>query len=165
MIGLVFFLFGIIAVIAGAFFIDGWVSWLVVIVGLCLQGLGKVLSEDNSKAGVGLTDETILRLLFYASLTDGNNSEEENKYMREYVKRRRLSEKQVKAIIEESMANKASMFIPNDEDEKIRIIDEVVGVLKADGVVTDDEREFLGEVADIIKIDKQKAFERLNRDK
>ena len=43
----------------------------------------------------------------------------------------------------------------------MRIIDEIVGVLKADGVVTDDEKDFLETIADMIKIDKSKALAKL----
>ena len=92
---------------------------------------------------------------------DGNNSEEENKYIQEYVKRRGLSEKQVKIIFAKAGKLTEPVAIPNDEDEKMRIIDEIVGVLKADGVVTDDEKDFLETIADMIKIDKSKALAKL----
>ena len=158
MVGSVVFILGLIAIIVGAIFIDGWVSWLVVIVGVILQALGKMFSQVEV---TGKTDETILRLLFLASYTDGNNSEEENKYIQEYVKRRGLSEKQVKIILAKAGKLTEPVAIPNDEDEKMRIIDEIVGVLKADGVVTDDEKDFLETIADMIKIDKSKALAKL----
>lgn len=133
-------------------------SWLVVIVGVILQALGKMFSQVEV---TGKTDETILRLLFLASYIDSNNSEEENKYIQEYVKRRGLSEKQVKIIFAKAGKSTEPVAIPNDEDEKMRIIDEIVGVLKADGVVTDDEKDFLETIADMIKIDKSKALAKL----
>lgn len=158
MVGSFVFILGLIAIIVGAIFIDGWVSWLVVIVGVILQALGKMFSQVEV---TGKTDETILRLLFLASYIDGNNSEEENKYIQEYVKRRGLSEKQVKIIFAKAGKLTEPVAIPNDEDEKMRIIDEIVGVLKADGVVTDDEKDFLETIADMIKIDKSKALAKL----
>ena len=100
---------GLIAIIVGAIFIDGWVSWLVVIVGVILQALGKMFSQVEV---TGKTDETILRLLFLASYIDGNNSEEENKYIQEYVKHRGLSEKQVKIIFAKPGKSTEPVAIP-----------------------------------------------------
>ena len=71
-----------------------------------------------------------------------------------------ISDKQVKAVLAD-IKNK-DFGIQYTEDEKMRIIDEIVGVLKADGVVTDNEKKFLEAIADSLNIDKKKALAKLN---
>ena len=105
MVGSVVFILGLIAIIVGAIFIDGWVSWLVVIVGVILQALGKMFSQVEV---TGKTDETILRLLFLAS----------------YI--------------------------------VVIIVKKKTSISK-----TDDEKDFLETIADMIKIDKSKALAKL----
>lgn len=80
MVGSVFFILGLIAIIVGAIFIDVWVSWLVVIVGVILQALGKnVLSSRSNWKNRRNYSETLIFSIIYS----GNNSEEENKYIQD----------------------------------------------------------------------------------
>lgn len=142
------------ALIIAAYFIDGFISWGIAIVGVILTYVANFLSD---KEVVGETDKTILALLINASYSDKHCSKEEKKYIEDYVKRRGLSKKQVEAVAKYAKDPTKWKF-SSDEEQKMRIISEVVGLIKADGVVTDEEKEYLGNVAEVLDVDKDKAL-------
>lgn len=154
---LIVYVVGIVLVIA-ALFIDGIISWVLGIIGVILTYVANGLGVNEA---IGKTDKTILALLIYASNADSKFSKEEENYIAEYIKRRGLSKKQV-AAVEEYAKDPSKWEISTDEDQKMRIISEVVGLIKSDGVVTEDEKEFLENVAEMIQVDKTKALAMLS---
>lgn len=150
---------GIILVFVGSFVMHGWLSWVVVIVGVILTYVPSAMSESEV---VGETDKTTLFLLLLASNADGKVAESEGKYIQEYIRRRGLSEKQVKAVMK--LAEDPTKFrVAEDKGQRLRLVDEVIGLVKADGKVTDEEKKILEIVADAVKLSKEEVFARLNK--
>lgn len=141
-----------------ALFMDGILSWVLGIVGVILSYVANAMGAHEA---VGETDKTILALLMYASMADSKMSNEEEKYISEYIKRRGLSKKQV-AVVAKYAEDPTKWKFSTDEEQKMRIISEIVGLIKADGVVTEDEKKFLVWVAEMINVDKQKALAKLS---
>ena len=150
---------GIILVLCGSFAMHGWLSWVVVIVGVILTYVPSAMSESEA---VGETDKTTLFLLAIAANADGEMSASEDKYIQEYIRRRGLSEKQVKAVMKLA-ADPSKFKIAEDKDLRLRLVDEVIGLVKADGKVADEEKKVLEIVADAVKLSKEEVFARLNK--
>jgi len=147
---------GVVMIIAGIF-VSGWLGWVLVGVGVILT---YVANAVGSAEAVGETDKTILCLLMLASTADGNASDKESAYVQEYIKRRGLSNKQVKIALKDIKDPSKWKYSANDET-KMRIIDEVVGLIKSDNVVTETEKKFLTQVAEILNVDSAKALAKL----
>ena len=88
-------------------------------------------------------------------------ADQEKKYIQEYIKRRGLSKKQVNAV-EKYAADPTKWKISTDESQKMRVLDEIAGLIKSDGVITESEKQFFEGIAKALEIDNAKAMAKLN---
>lgn len=150
---------GLVLAFVGAFVMHGWISWIVLIIGVILTYVPNAMSENEA---MGETDKTTLWMLMLAANADGKMTDSENKYIQEYVRRRGLSEKQVNTVLKH-IQDPSYFKISYDDGHRERLIDELIGVVKADGKVTDEEKKIVEIAAEAINYPKEKALARLNK--
>ena len=144
-------------IVLASFAISGWLSWVVFIIGLAFIGLASFIAE---KQAISKTDRTILCLLMSASLSDNDCAVEEQKYVLEFIKRRKLSKKLVQDVIKNA-GDPSTWEFSTEESERMRILDEVAALIKADGVISEKEKEFMAATAAAIGVDKDIALKKL----
>lgn len=137
-------------------------SWGVTIFLVVLAMIfGTIAEKIGNREAITETDKTILALLMVASETDGNVDPREQKYVQQYVKRRGLSARQTQEVFNQLINAPSKIKFVDDIDQKMRIIDEIVGLIKSDGEVTEKEKGFLIQLASDLKVDKEKVLAKL----
>lgn len=64
--------------------------------------------------------------------------------------------------MEQLQKDPSKFKVPADDiDQKMRVIDEVIGLIKADGEVAEKEKEFLITIASSLNIEKEKVLAKL----
>lgn len=136
-------------------------SWGVTIFLVVLAMIfGTIAEKIGKREATTETDKTIFYFLLAASAADGILDPREHKYVQQYTKRRGLSDRQCQEVIDQ-IKNNSEFKYKFDIEQKMRIIDEIVGLIKSDGEVTEKEKEFLINVAGELKVDKEKVLAKL----
>lgn len=113
---------------------------------------------ENIEGEVEVDNFTMAMLVSAVALTSG--SEES---FSQYSKQRGLNEAQLVTVGKWLFETKdmSKIKVPSDINKKMRVVDEVVGFIKSDGVVTEKEKEILISLAGDLNIEKEKVLAKL----